>query len=296
LRTVLTVAIGVLLSFCLIYFARPISEWLVDRFSRGPRLEQESIAEVVEFDGLSFFRTSDGVRFLPIKTKLKLGRKDELKTERNGRIHLKMPSGYEIELLPESQLILDLWSPKGGPEYFSLTRGRFRLLRGGKPGQLYILQDSKAYLPEDAPSQTGKPLPIYVLQPSTIDKSAHAPSPTPEPLPTPSNRVGAKMPDKRAPEEDETLTSAYIETILGSQAPLFRRCQLSSLRDGSPSVGNLTIAFGIDRDGKTSGVRAITSNLNNKELETCATDVIERTRFKAYSGRLVQLSYPIEFR
>lgn len=302
MRTAITIAIGVLLAFSLIYFARPISGFIVNKISRGPRIENTPIAYVVRTEGGAFVRTGDSAKFLPVKSELPLYLKDEIKTERTGRLHIKMTSGYELELLPESQMILDRWSPKGGPEYFSLTRGNIRVIREGKKGDLYIQQNSRTYLPGDAATASRRPMPIYLQNPGAPNTTSNSKNPPPLPAtvatPTPENRVGNKMPEKKikSVEDSTTLTSAYIETILGNQAQLFRRCQLSSLRDGAVSAGNLTLAFSIEKDGKTADVRVITSNLRNKELEKCSVDVIERTKFKPYTGTDVQLSYPIEFR
>jgi len=276
---------------------------MVDRFSRGPKLSLIQVAEIVKYDGQVFVRRSGSGEFESGQNTTELFSKDQIKTERSGRVHLRMKSGYEIELLPESQLTVDFWGGNKGPEYFSLIRGNLRVLKVGNPGAMYVLQERETFTPENLPSDTSKGLPIQTNTPNAQGPPSEASRKegiglgTPELLPDPpANRLGAKMPEKAGQIKNDTLTSSYIESVLANQAAQFRRCQLTSLRDGKPSVGNLTLGFFIGDDGRTSNVRVVASTLNNKDLEACAGTVIERTKFRAFGGREIQLSYPIEFR
>ena len=87
----------------------------------------------------------------------------------------------------------------------------------------------------------------------------------------------------------------WIEKVLASRDELFRRCRLTSLRDQQTDTGNLIYTFMIESSGKVTDVKLLQSDIANQKLQSCIASVIERTRFRSFSGPSIHLSYPIRF-
>lgn len=291
MRTALTILAGLVISLLLIFFARPISHWIVSNFTRTNLVESTPLASVVQSHGPVFVRKNGDTRFVPVEKNMNFGPRDEVKTERNGRLHIKTPSDYELEFSNESQVIFDLWSDAKKIGYFSLIRGNFRLIRTGQSGQLFILKDGQAFQPEKIPDTLIASKTLVANSPNNLVNSSIAQQNKPEVLP-----AGAPMPDKIVDESTRSLSSAYIESVFASRGPMFRRCQLSSIRDGDTAVGDILFSMLVKADGSIEKVTVIKSDFKNKGLETCVLDVVERTRFKSFAGEPLQLSYPLRFR
>lgn len=112
----------------------------------------------------------------------------------------------------------------------------------------------------------------------------------------PNNVESTKqLPAKLNAKGSETLSSAYIESQLMQRSALFRRCQLTSLRDNKLANGNMLFSFVIKNNGRVDKVKLLQNAINNKDLESCVTSVIERTKFKSFNGKAISLSYPLNF-
>jgi hypothetical protein len=293
-KTFFGVVLALTAAALLVYFARPLSAWIVHRF--GPALTPPTVlAEVVKTTGPVFIRPGPAGQFRPLRVGESLLPKDEVKTEREGRLLIRSTTGYELELTPETQMTLDHWTQNNGPQYFSVARGSFQLVKSGQAGRLFIMSEGRMYAPEKAPVLYKDSFSIQLNSSHTTTSSAGGPAvnpPAPQPI---INRRGQPMPDKGLAEESTTLSNSYIESVLIGRAPLFRRCQLTSVRDKGNSSGLVTVAFRVLNDGRTDQARVVSSTLLNAALEACVVDVLSRTQFKAFTGEPLYLSYPLRF-
>lgn len=288
--------LGLAISAGLIYFAKPIAKALLSNFGIETEETRPYAATVIKATGNAYYKPFGRGMFAKLNTDHRLNLKDEIKTERDSRIHLKFKSGYEIEVLEESQAILDIWSSQGSnkPRYISFVRGDYRLLQKGEPGRLYIVKGSEVFAPSRPPVKNKK---SFKIDPSTVSKPNNKEvDKLPDSAPADkTTTMPNKMPDKLASKGSETLSSAYIESVFLSRSQLFRRCQLTSVRDNKAATGNMLFSLVIEPNGRVNSVKLLQKNLNNTSLESCVSSVIERTKFKPFSGTAISLSYPLNF-
>ena len=288
---------GLAASAVLIYFAKPIAVLLLSSFGIEDVDTRPQVAEVVSTSGRTFMRKAGNGSFSDLDGDMPLYQRDEVKTEKASRIHLKFPSGYEIEILEESQAILDIWSAQNDrrPYYISFLRGDYRILQTGQLGELYVVLDDEVFTPENRPSNSDKGFQISTEVQTPTTKTEKATDTLPDTVTADPKNYKTATPDKLKNQGTETLSSAYIESIFMSRSALFRRCQLTSLRDNKMAIGNMLFSMVIKPNGRVRDVKVVQNNLNNNSLESCVSSVIERTKFKAFSGAAISLSYPLNF-
>ncbi len=322
-RVVLATLAGTLASFFLIYYARDISKWIVGTIWQTPLAEQSQgptarpLMSLTSIEGSVYFRESLLVEFEPLRPSnlpLPLVAQNQIKTERGGQAILQTPSGYSIEINPESQVMVEQRRSvrEPNPAQVYVMRGSWSLKKRGKSGTLYIVEDRKTILPEQATAaQKTRPRSNFVIDPTgdraaqlnqdSVEVTALPPAPKKSAMdsPTPpvnANKKGAKMPPKKAAAGPaDTLTNQYIEQVFSARSQLFRRCQLTSIRDGKLASGSYLFSLVIKPDGLVGPVRTLQTDITNKPLEVCLISVIERTRFKAFKGDAISISYPLNF-
>jgi TonB family protein len=240
---------------------------------------------------------------------------DEFRIPKEQTIRLTV-AGYNLAFYGPAQWNVEKWDPslKNSPIYITVVDGLIKMDQQGQTGQVYIVRDGRIYPPEMQPEEV-EPRKIVVsdkaennaeetknddeslsvsnvnLEVDEIDES----TPTEETAtaqPKAENKVG-KMPDKRSSEQ--VLSNVEISTILNEKSHLFRRCQINSLRENKNSEGRVLIQMTVQPNGKTTQVKVLQNNTQNKELAECVLAVIQRIGFREFVGLPVTVSYPIEF-
>ncbi|MGI5863969.1 MAG: GYF domain-containing protein [Myxococcales bacterium] len=94
----------------------------------------------------------------------------------------------------------------------------------------------------------------------------------------------------------ETLgQSDIMEVVLANRSSIKRCTDEQKARDPG-SAGTITMRWIINKDGRTSGIRALTREYQKSELSACLAGVIKNFRFPPYSGKQMQpIDFPFKF-
>lgn len=294
----------------LIFSSRAISEFLFGLFFNSQTVTKSTpiVATLTSKDGLIYARRAGQPEFIKIDPNHSFYHLDQIKVEHNARAEVQFPSDWKLNIQENSIMTFELYRPnqENSPALLSITRGDYSLAQAGTKGQLFVMRDKKILSAELKVSATPFARKVELnaqtkLTPlateSTLPLDENAPNlPTNTRMELPTAMTPGKMPDKLKHYDEETLSSSYIEQVLGSQSNSLRKCQMSSLRDNKTSSGALLINIVISPNGKVDHVKLIQDKINNSQLSSCVLSVIERTVFKTFDGQPITLSYPIEFK
>jgi hypothetical protein len=117
------------------------------------------------------------------------------------------------------------------------------------------------------------------------------------PTPAPSESVAPPRPGSSA----DVLTNEDILRNLRAQTGFFQRCYLTFIhrsQSQSPqneaATGTVVVSFRIEPSGRIPEATIARSDFSDQILHRCITEVIERTRFKAFSSKPIPvLEFPI---
>lgn len=294
IRNLVVISLGFLSFALLLHFAKPLSSFIVRVVWPENTAPAPIIGHIKETKGTVERQTAASPLMRPLPAaETELRHYDRISTRENSEVVVHLENGYQILIEPQSEVFFELWKTQDPQQlsiYMSVLSGNYSLIKSGRPGSVFVLQNKKIFAPELRPTHSRQML--------TIDTSRV------EPIPAPEKKVEAKAPAP-APVKEKAETSNidpsgslatnYIESVLASRDELFRRCRLTSLRDEKVNTGNLLYNFVIDPTGQVSTVRLLQSDISNQALETCVASVIERTRFRSFAGEPINLSYPIRF-
>ena len=225
---------------------------------------------------------------------------DLLETHAGGQVVVKLPSGYELDVAPDSKLLFEAWGAEPqAPTYIHVIAGSYKMIRAGQRGQVFIQQNRKLIYPEGnvysesyhltikapefIPSKAGADVESDGSEPGDVDTNK---ANLPTPLPT-DGESSADLP--------QTLSNEEIDQVLSNQRLQFERCQTNALRENLPSQGKILIGISILSSGKIQDVQAISSELNNPSFQTCVISVFQRVQFRAFKGATITRSYPLLF-
>lgn len=301
----------------LIVYSLPIAEFFVGLFFEKP-VDPIVIAEVEDRKGSLSIRRSGESIFVSAQPPIFIYHWDQLKLEKGGSATIKFLSGWRIVLNENTLAVFELYRPKSpdSPALLTLSRGHYSLIENGAPGQLFISQDKKLFIPQTkpvanmrairiSPSHTAmQPVEPLAAEAEALTSGTQAPLTPgtqadvkpPPPKTLASALKPGKLPDKLPAGDEETLSSAYIEQVLSSQATPLRNCQQNTLRDDKPAEGSMLLSLTISPTGRIEQVKILQDQIQNSQLSNCVVSVIERARFKAFTGLPISLTYPLEFK
>jgi len=295
-RKNILLVVFLLIGISVILYHESIVE-MIDGFL-SPKDLRPTIATVQEIDGRVRFKPAKSLRYKNIKKSMELKDQDTLTTDSNSHAKLAFQSGFEIEVKPNSLIIIE--NPKKDSEgriQITFLKGDFSVLKSGSPNQVIVSKDKKF---QDLAGRTPQqPLKIDLTPPPTpiIDIKEIVKSPTLESEKIQEKKkVLAEREKKEEPKKPkQTLSDNYISQVVNSQKPFFNRCYAQHLRLNPDSQGQIHLSFTIDTQGRVSSVSLIQSTLSDPQLEKCTISVIERCRFKSFDGDPIVVNYPINF-
>lgn len=296
MRKNILLVVFLLIGISVILYHESIVE-MIDGFL-SPKDLRPTIATVQEIDGRVRFKPAKSLRYKNIKKSMELKDQDTLTTDSNSHAKLAFQSGFEIEVKPNSLIIIE--NPKKDSEgriQITFLKGDFSVLKSGSPNQVIVSKDKKF---QDLAGRTPQqPLKIDLTPPPTpiIDIKEIVKSPTLESEKIQEKKkVLAEREKKEEPKKPkQTLSDNYISQVVNSQKPFFNRCYAQHLRLNPDSQGQIHLSFTIDTQGRVSSVSLIQSTLSDPQLEKCTISVIERCRFKSFDGDPIVVNYPINF-
>jgi hypothetical protein len=264
------------------------------KMSRSLPSEEGSLGIVSEIQGpvelLSY--NSPSPQKLKPGQDVEIHHMDLLQTHAEASAVVKLPSGYELKLKPDSKLLFEAWSSEArAPTYLHVLAGSYEMLRAGQRGQVFVQQNRKLIYPEGNVFRANYELaikaPEYSL-PGAASKN--------------NEEEGEEEPKTTAPQKEsssteipETLSNDEIDQVLANQRLQFERCQTNALRENLPAQGKILVGISVANTGKVQEVRTLSSDLNNPSLQNCILSVFERVQFRTFKGPTIQRSYPLVF-
>lgn len=295
-------ALTVVTALMLIFFSRPIALWIVDLVSPKTAPVRHPVAQIAETVGDVFVRPKATARLKSVRGKApyQIYQHDAVVVGTGSLARLFFAGGAEINVLEDSEILAEFFNADDpmSPVYLNLRRGDMEIKNYGLPGRLFIVRNKKvlslAEWSQDAPGPSNV-VAVNQEAPPVKVENAHAPSKVAQAI----QSVAETEAESTAPIVDlggeQTLSSAYIERTLSSKSGHLRRCQTNSIRDKLPAFGQMLLSIRIEPSGKVASVRPLSNTINNIHLTSCVTEVIERTKFRAFNGKPITLSYPIDF-
>ncbi len=213
---------------------------------------------------------------------------DKVQTRLRSKATLSFLDGYELEFEPKSLFVIEQWNPEeqSGPIYINLISGDFRVTKAGQPGSLYVVKNGAIFDPNRKPKPSGRML--VLKQPAPLSRGGEVAATEPETAPpTPTVLETERL--------LATLSNEYIDSTIAKNRDQFVKCQQNALRQDRAATGQLLVGIAIEPRGVMKDVRVLASDIENPELHTCVTRVLERTQFRSFNGPEIVRSYPLVF-
>jgi hypothetical protein len=299
-------ALTILVAVSLIFFSKPIAIWIVELVSPPPVGRGTPVAQIAEVIGDVQMREA-AVTYVKSVEEVpqQIYQHDAVLVRTGSLARLIFQGGAEINVLEDSEILVEFFNPKDplSPVYMTLRRGDLEIKKPGVAGRLFIVKDKQVLSLSQWTANLNQPSNVV-----SVDGEAPAVSVTvgdekiPPPIGMPTGDIvknSGEALDSSAPVVkvggEETLSSAYIEKTLANKGAQFRRCQINSVRDKLPALGQMMFSIRIEPNGTVGAVRQLQTSIDNIHLTSCVTDVIQRSVFRAYAGKPITLSYPIDF-
>ncbi|RME14454.1 MAG: hypothetical protein D6797_08780, partial [Bdellovibrio sp.] len=123
----------------LIYFAPDLSSYF---FSQTPSFKPQTplITKEFSFSSQVLIRHKGQKDFFPLQTTDGIYHLDTLMIPSKASLEIAFKSGYRVQILSESKIILEYWDEEdpGSPVYIHFVQGDYRTLKTGIVGQLYV--------------------------------------------------------------------------------------------------------------------------------------------------------------
>lgn len=267
------------------------------------------IANVENYSGKVLYKLPEQLVYKKAKQGMPLKSFDTLTTDTDGTAKVRFKEGLLLEVEPNSVLVIE--KPEVGSSgvlQITFLRGQYRVIEAGKTGAFVIQRENVVEDPSarKAPSEPMrialKPsAPVPIPSPTPTPTIAMKPSPTPTPVVVAKEtledvKIKPKVKPKVTPIPDqEVLPDDYIINTVKGQKAMFQRCYISHLRLNPNTSGRINLTFVIDPDGRVSSVRVLKSTIPDPKLQQCVMAVIERIKFRSYTGNPTRINYPIDF-
>ncbi len=261
-----------------------------------PLSRPAQVGQIVKITGEgSINRDGEFIKLHGEMSSIPLFSRDRIQTKSDAGLVLALNSQDEIEIAPNSEFQIQLWNEteKNSPLLVDWLAGPpIKILRQGVPGQAYLIYSEKLY--RLGPISTPKPLALTVLRNMDTDLSLANSNVAEEQTDSESEKSSD---EESAPTTAAlfTLSNEYIDEVIAAKQALFQRCWIPRLRENPKLKGSMVLQIEISKRGEVKQVQTIDSSLNDPELERCVSSVIERIRFRPFSGPEISVSYPIYF-
>lgn len=227
-----------------------------------------------------------------------LHHQDLLTVERRSHLDVRFPSGDELRLEEKTKAVIEYWNPadSNSPVYLTVLIGDIKVLKRGKRGKLFVIQDRQLFSPGHRPKKPPFTLRLHSseLGLARVDNNDSTPIP-------PSDSGGGTEEGGTLSQSGdskglaETLTNKYIEEVIGLQKKNFQRCQANAIREMGQVKGQVLVGFTIQPRGKIEDAKVLQTSIENKQLMDCLVSVFQTCRFQEFTGSPIVRSYPLSF-
>lgn len=237
------------------------------------------------------------IEFRGIKGPRPLVNQEVIQTADDSEAVLTLSTLTSVQLAPATRFVVETDATKSDGLIGVVLEGRVMVLDPGAAGQFRLFQRGKELpldqVPVDGPNtvRPTSPLPTggLIVTATTPDDSA----------PDSASEPASNTNEKSEPSSD-VLTNEDIVRQLRGQTGFFQRCYLSFINrartrsETKATAGNVVVSFNVQPNGRVVDVMVRRSDFKDEILNRCVTEVVERTRFKRFSGTIVPvLEFPI---
>lgn len=198
---------------------------------------------------------------------------DSLETAGNGEALLDFPDGYRVRVLGGSLITLE---EMGSQTLLILKQGNIQVENFGRDGSLLISHMGK--------KQSATAFQIEQQNKNTNSLTGTNPLPT-KPLPS----------EKNVENNTGSLTQEDIQSTLQKHRPMFYKCYTQLLQKTPGMIGQVSLAFIIEKNGKISNPEISSSSINDPKFRSCLMEVLSRVNFKTFSGDPISTVFPLRF-
>lgn len=239
------------------------------------------------------------IEFRAIAAPRPLVNQEVIQTADNSEAQIALSTLTTLQLQPATRFVVETDATKSDALIGTILEGQVTVLDPGAAGKFRLFQRGRE-LPLDRgpvdgpnPIRPGTPVPMGGLVITATTPEDSAAEPPAEPV--------APTPDKSEVSSD-VLTNDDIVRQLRGQTGFFQRCYLGFInrmraeRPNDPKIpaGNIVVSFRVQNTGRVIDATVRRSDFKDEILDRCITEVVERTRFKRFSGVTVPvLEFPI---
>jgi hypothetical protein len=249
--------------------------WQQFKIANDPR---PPLAEIKSLSGQVKFRLPESLTYFRARNSMTLRAKDTISTDQNSSAILEFKSGLQVELEPNSLIVIEDYGSGSGSLELTFLKGGVKILNEGK---------NKVALGGDK---------LKKDQAIKLDLSMLEAAPTP-------NLGGIKLDEKKETKKaavkkktaKETLPDSYINSVIRAQRTFLNRCYAQHLRLNPEARGRIDTSLTIEDDGSISTARVIGSTIPDPALQQCVVTTLLRTRFRSFKGDPIIVNYPINF-
>ena len=273
---------------------------------------RREIGSVVSVKGEATHRLPRSVAVEPLQAGRPYLAEEQITTRTAAEVVVVLANGTRLKIGENSRFVAET-DPLKPPGAFVATvlDGEVTVAESGKAGTFRMLKQGAEIYPQTTARAGGVPVLPAVPGPqatpgSDLEQgvviSATLPDEASTPLPTVTPSDG-----KAAEETTDLLTNDDILKRMRSQTGLFQRCYLNLIqrnRDAKKpaptdpaSGGTVVVSFTIQPNGRVTDTRAVKSDFTDATFNKCATEVVERTAFRAFKGGAIPIAeFPITVR
>lgn len=102
-------------------------------------------------------------------------------------------------------------------------------------------------------------------------------------------------PDRLQRAREDRLSNESIAQVIQGQKSFFNRCYVQHLKRKPDSRGEIAVSFSIMSSGRMNRARILNSTIPDEKLKACVLEVLNRCRFRPFSGAPIEVTYPLKF-
>lgn len=256
-------------------------------YSQTSSTTQTEVAKAA-FESDYELKPSGELRFKKVQGLQKIHNGDTLKTPSRGEVKVQFPTGFELELSPDTLVVFEIMG-EALPSKTLLTflRGNYKLLRAGQEGTLIVSIDDIRQDPLGLPAPAVAMQITPAMEPTTPPQPENTEAPAADLKPTTNESNTSKL--------ASALPQDYIVKVISNQKTYFGRCYADYIQKVPQGNGKIDLSFMISQNGTVSNIKVFNNSFNDKTIETCTTEIISRIQFKQFTGDPIIVNFPILF-
>ena len=232
----------------------------------------KTLAKSQDFQGTVSLIKKFDTRKVEVSDSFSLYSLDSLETAGNGEALLDFSEGYRVRILAGSLITLE---EMGDSTLLILKQGNIQVENFGRDGSLLISHNGKK---QSATS--------FQIEQQNKNNNAQTANPT---------QVPVLAPEKNTGNSTGSLTQEDIQSTLQKHRPMFYKCYTQLLQKTPGVIGQVALAFIIEKNGKISNPEISSSSINDPKFRSCLMEVLSRVNFKTFSGDPISTVFPLRF-